>query len=60
MSEEYEDQEVTCSDCNEIFIHSGGEQSFMRSRFGDHYKAPKRCYQCRTKRRKAKEEQQAQ
>lgn len=55
--EYYEDQELTCADCGETFTHTGGEQAFMREKFGDDYKPPRRCKPCRGKRKEERAQQ---
>ena len=57
------DEELTCveKDCNAAFVHSAGEQRWMRGKFGDDYSKPKRCPDCRKKnqeRKKNKDQQQ--
>lgn len=45
------DSDITCSDCNTSFILSEGEQAWLTERFGKDYRAPKRCRDCRRKRK---------
>lgn len=55
---EYEDEEIICKDCKEVFIYSAGEKIFMHDLFiqgkfdkpdGTQGKVvpPKRCPECR-------------
>jgi len=48
------DLEVKCSDCEEVFVVTDGEQQFLRETFGETFSAPKRCKACRQKRKAAK------
>jgi len=47
-NEFYEDKELTCSDCNQPFTFSGGEQRFFAER---QFTPPKRCKPCRDQRK---------
>lgn len=53
---EYQDQQITCREdgCGQTFIHTAGEQEWMRSKWGDDYNPPVRCKACRSKRREQK------
>lgn len=46
-----EDTTLTCSDCNEEFIFTGGEREFYEEKGYDN---PKRCKPCRDKRKAEK------
>ena len=48
------DLELKCTDCGGVFVHSEGEQEWMREKWKDDYNAPIRCKNCRTKRREQK------
>ena len=48
---EYNDQQMTCADCNRDFTWTAGEQEFFREK--GFTNPPKRCKQCR----QAKKEQ---
>lgn len=50
----YEDKSITCRDCQEDFLWSGGEQRFYAAH---DYDAPRRCKPCREE-RKARRAQQ--
>ena len=56
MSDYYEDQTLVCRSCKEDFIHSGGEQRWMREKWGDDYASPTNCKSCRQKKREEKEQ----
>ncbi|MCK5660403.1 MAG: zinc-ribbon domain-containing protein [Methanosarcinales archaeon] len=43
-----EDETLSCSDCNEDFIFTVGEQEFFQER---NFDAPRRCKECRDKRK---------
>lgn len=49
-----EDKKIVCKDCGEEFIFSVAEQEFFKEK-GFEYE-PKRCLECRRKRRQAKKE----
>lgn len=49
---------IECSDCGEQFVHTAGEQAFMREKFGENYAPPKRCKVCRRKRKELKNDGQ--
>jgi hypothetical protein len=53
--DEYEDEELTCreQDCGAKFVHTAGEQQWMREKWPNDYKKPTRCKDCRKKRREA-------
>ena len=59
MTDELVDEEVTCKDCGVQFIHPVGEQQWMREKWGEDYKKPMRCRDCRRKRRNTNRERQA-
>ncbi len=48
----YEDRSLTCRDCGEVFIFSGGEQAFFASKGLQN--VPQRCPTCRAAARKAR------
>ncbi|KKN73534.1 hypothetical protein LCGC14_0399760 [marine sediment metagenome] len=50
-SEKYEDKTLTCADCNKEFTWSASEQEFFAEK---KFTPPKRCLDCRAKRRKEK------
>ncbi len=52
-SEKYEDKTLTCADCNKEFEWSASEQEFFAEK---KFAPPKRCLECRQKRRKEKKE----
>jgi hypothetical protein len=56
----FQDEEVVCRDrdCGETFIHTAGEQKWMRDKWGPDYKRPGYCKDCRNRRRKEKEERE--
>lgn len=45
---DYQDQNVTCQDCNNEFVWSAREQEFYASK---NLSAPRRCKDCRMKRK---------
>jgi CxxC-x17-CxxC domain-containing protein len=45
---EFEDRELTCSDCGETFVFSARDQEFFESKG---FQEPKRCPQCRRARK---------
>lgn len=49
MTEEMQDQTITCVDCGENFLFSKGEQRYFQSK---RLSTPKRCPECRAERRK--------
>ena len=49
-----EDKKIICKDCGKEFIFTVGEQEFFKDKGYDH--EPKRCIECRRKRRQAKKE----
>ena len=46
------DKDLTCVDCNETFVFTGGEQEFFASKG---FTEPKRCKACREKKKAQKE-----
>jgi len=52
----YEDQIFTCT-CEKQFIHSAGEQKWMRERFGEKYAPPRLCQECRKTRKQTQNTQ---
>lgn len=44
MTSNYEDQELTCSDCGDTYIFTAGEQEFFAQKG---FTVPKRCKKCR-------------
>lgn len=52
----YHDEELTCVEkgCGATFVHSAGEQQWMRTKFGNDYTKPKRCPDCRKKNQERK------
>jgi len=48
----YEDRVLTCRDCSEEFIFSGGEQAFFASKGLQH--DPQRCPSCRAAAKRAR------
>lgn len=54
---EYEDKEIVCVDCKESFIFTAGEQEFFESK---NLTPPRRCKNCRMKKRMAKLNQENQ
>ena len=62
MNTDYQDKELVCALCNERFIFTSGEQSFLND-LKDKGKIsfvvqPKRCPACRQKRREEKATQE--
>ena len=47
------DKDLTCVDCNETFVFTGGEQEFFASKG---FTEPKRCKACREKKKAQKEQ----
>ena len=52
MNDDYEDQLITCADCRAEFLWDEGEQYYYAKR---NYSPPKRCAECRAKRKRAVE-----
>lgn len=52
MNDDYEDQLITCADCRAEFLWDAGEQYYYAKRG---YSPPKRCAECRAKRKRAVE-----
>ena len=52
MINDYEDQLITCADCRVEFLWDAGEQAYYAKRG---YSPPKRCGECRFKRKRAVE-----
>ncbi len=48
------DQTFLCRGCSKMFEHSYGEQQWMREQWGNDYRPPTHCKECRDKRRAAK------
>jgi len=48
------DIETVCKECKKTFVCSVGEQNFLREAFGDNFKLPHRCIECRKQRRVGK------
>ena len=54
-----EDVETVCKECKKRFVCSAGEQNFLSEAFGDNFKLPHRCIECRKQRRGGKPEHAA-
>ena len=52
MDGEFQDETIVCQDCGKEFVFTAGEQAFYKEK-GLQNK-PKRCPECRQKRKKAK------
>jgi primosomal protein N' len=50
------DIDMKCKDCKNDFVFSEGEQEFFQRQFGADYTAPKRCSECRRKRREERDQ----
>ena len=50
---EFEDKTLVCQDCGKEFTFTAGEQAFYREKGLDN--EPKRCKECRDKRKAARE-----
>ncbi len=58
MDEFYEDKTITCRDCQQPFVFTGGEQKFFanqRTAEGQPFTAPVRCKPCREAKKAARE-----
>ncbi len=53
---EFEDKTLVCQDCGKEFVFTAGEQAFYKEKGLDH--EPKRCKECRDKRKAEKAAQQ--
>lgn len=53
------DIDVKCSDCNNPFTITEGEQQWLTDKFGENYKPPRRCRTCRQQRKLEKAGQDA-
>lgn len=56
MSEFYEDKTITCRDCKQPFVFTGGEQRFFAER---QFTEPNRCKPCRAAKKAARQVQGA-
>jgi len=52
----YQDKEIECCDCKQVFIFTAGEQEFFASK---NFTPPRRCKPCRDVRKREKEEKAA-
>lgn len=52
LKDEAKDEEKTCSECDEKFVFTVGEQKFFQDKFGSDATSPKRCQKCRDKARR--------
>lgn len=48
LNQNFEDQELQCADCNEVFVFSAEDQEFY---YQKGYSSPKRCPICRANRK---------
>ena len=53
---EFEDKTLVCQDCGKEFTFTAGEQAFYKEKGLDN--EPKRCKECRDKRKNSRSEQQ--
>lgn len=51
------DVDIKCQDCGTTFSFTEGEQQWLSSKFGATYKPPKRCRECRQRRKLEREGQ---
>ncbi len=54
MSDDFQDRELICADCNKPFVFEAGEQKFFAER---NFSDPKRCKGCRAERKARKDSQ---
>ncbi len=53
---EFQDKTLVCKDCGQEFVFTAGEQAFYKEKGLDN--EPKRCKECRDKRKNSRSEQQ--
>ena len=53
-----QDTEIKCAGCGNQFIFTVGEREFFRNRFGNDFTEPKRCQECRRKKREQNRERE--
>ena len=50
IADTFQDRTLTCSECQQDFVWTAGEQDFFRQKG---FQQPKRCKNCRTKKQQA-------